>query len=712
MPLLLARLALAYIHKTFGATGKRLVFMAVLGLGLVSTEAHLAQHGTALPGKPEVILVSDRGAGEPAVSRIAPRNAVPNTSGPTPTFALAGLQTRLVQRIEPLPPKGYAIYHKDKHVGGLDADSTHGLEGAEIVINAGTGDANGWKAWAGGSYVRDVKIAQTSLGDGRARYLFLTTCNVLAHGACIPLPLGGSCDYSRPGAGAAGVSDDTTHGKPKNMFERWTELQEKGHKAFHPRMRLICGGSTALSPLDAAKPWENYASPNGYSPSTAFLFGMASPSGPTVPLCLTRGGPTPSESPFSDTRFSTSANDFPENGPSYLHMQYPSFPDSSEIKLAGFQFPESSVWRELLPGYTEGPAANVPVLKLEPSLSQLWTLRTKPNSNNWSTWPRVPKHLDPGPMSPTDGAALRDSLGALLAGREASASELGRAVVSDLDHSNLTWRHFPESGGIVLSVRADKNDLVSRWNKALRPSTGMTRTGLQILTSFLERDLTKSLGFVRVTRMNFIQLKLVTRLEDVPPEQKPSDMQATFRDGCLLQTVELGVELAKLDPQLYPQQWVLPVFDAPGASSVLSCPNSDPIGLEHTGRGAEDLNPLAMQVAYTLRQLERGVLLPRIPEEAAAAAAQVELEALGLTAGGYRQEGRPVLGYRSAPAHCTQSHMFAVYRFRFAPTVNSMSEQPAAPITVEVPAQDFSDSPEFSGKQIEDFFDCSPQAED
>jgi hypothetical protein len=198
-----------------------------------------------------------------------------------------------------VPTENYTGPHKllfiDKDRGGKDTLETYGLETSTLAFYVGEGSPNQWRASS-----NFVPLDRVKAGDGLLRYLWLYSCNVLAHGPKV------NSDYPLPQAFKPGGTSQ------EDVFHRWTKSQ-----SFGPHLRMICGGSTRLGFAGIPAIW-NHLFEEKRALADAFILGASYPS--QVPACLARGGPNPKSSALTDRTLLTDG--FKPDDSNWLHFQY------------------------------------------------------------------------------------------------------------------------------------------------------------------------------------------------------------------------------------------------------------------------------------------------------------------------------------------------------------------------------------------------------
>jgi hypothetical protein len=144
-------------------------------------------------------------------------------------------------------------------------------------------------------------------GQGLLRYYWQCSCKVFAHGR---LNCGGSSmEYGCPQT-FDGSADSVTM---RNVYERWGP-------ALTADLRMACGSSTEAwcwnGEVDAI--WDLYNNYNAYV-SDAFVLGLRRYHSNVVPVCITLGGASVTDTPLWDLTFTNVPN---SSGTRFYHLQY------------------------------------------------------------------------------------------------------------------------------------------------------------------------------------------------------------------------------------------------------------------------------------------------------------------------------------------------------------------------------------------------------
>lgn len=195
-------------------------------------------------------------------------------------------------------------YDADLITSGDDTDATNGIENAMLFFYAGHGNPTIWNTLG-----NNATQAYVSLGDsadgGLLRYYWQCSCKVFAHG---PQTCASSTwHYGCPGDFTGGPDSVSQ----RNVYERWGP-------AINADLRMACGASTSAYCHESQvnKIWYNY-NVNGYDVADSFIDGLNWWG--VVPLCITRGGISVSQTPLFDTAFTNLPN---TAGTDYYHIQY------------------------------------------------------------------------------------------------------------------------------------------------------------------------------------------------------------------------------------------------------------------------------------------------------------------------------------------------------------------------------------------------------
>ena len=597
----------------------------------------------------------------------------------------------------------YSRYFVDSGVVGdgvappaNDLDEVEGLESAHLVFYAGHGTTSSWEAHAD----KTVQLSDISLGDGDARYLWMLSCHVMAHGPRIPEMLGDTRieDYLAPHLFdplRAGVADDCDSMSHADVFCRWGRQNGHGKSPLGAGLRLACGGSTDLGGHDfpSALIWQ-YKLVAGLDVADSYLLGLAV--GARVPLCLTRGDADPASTPLFDRDFLTD----PRSGDGgYLYIEYP-------VKHS------------------------VPLESLRSSLP--WLL---PSKTSQDPLPDEPPELYPvlrvGPMPIPSGFDLLESpegrpflFGAQSIEVPEDQAAQFRGALGGFGHRGIALRteRLPSSGAIL--VHATSSEVV----------------GVDLPTPFDYGDASSALGELMLDSLGLLgETAVPEQPETSAPEITPNanGPHAATPRILVSPTADLRVMVVDRAPETestafgvvaksYPikryvkclymraagvvqsadGKFVVPQLGE-GADVVLLqvCPRRLPAALRTLPgvRDAEAAGSGDARLIYLQRAVVGSEPRPVRRRAAAEREAWERLEKRGRR--DYeRSPGASRWGYRSAPLHCGQLAMYLVYEFDFVPKEGAQYEN--LPVrTVEVPAHR-------GIEELHEDWECDPRTEE
>ncbi|HEV8578822.1 MAG TPA: hypothetical protein VGX68_07020, partial [Thermoanaerobaculia bacterium] len=226
------------------------------------------------------------------------------------------------------PMSDYSCFYRDKRTKdangtpGEDESAAYGLERSQIAFYAGEGTPENFTAIEG----KRVNVGDFSLGDVSTRYLFMTSCNVLAHG-----PRAEDGDFSTPnlfdvsqfktGQSLTGVAFEMA-----NVFYSWGRDYGEGRYPLNPSLRLACGGSSLIGGAEEYGGYPThlfwyYSSVRRLNPADAWLVGLYV-QGKAEPLCISRGDSLKS-SGLGDPWFETAPLTAGERLPTFVYIEYP-----------------------------------------------------------------------------------------------------------------------------------------------------------------------------------------------------------------------------------------------------------------------------------------------------------------------------------------------------------------------------------------------------
>lgn len=550
---------------------------------------------------------------------------------------------------------------------GEDNDPRNGPESAHLVFYIGHGTETAWKAWQ----AEEVDLRKFSVGDDRTRYLWMLSCNVMAHGPSRLLPRSSSSerDNLEPQSFKAGSGH-------ANVFNRWTENHGEGSAERLPlnrKLRLACGGSTKIgggtaNPMGAVWHYKRFAK---LPVADSFILGLKHDY--HVPLCITRGGENREDTPLYDQDFVRDEHPTPDG--SHLYIQYPIRPvgSNSDVKsiLAGkFAFAGAS---------PSEPPQNQP-----PSMMPVLTLAATPfpaklNSLPWASLPAQEYGFK--------GGAAR----LLFPAAPAAASELlpGWAGGSIQDDVCVRWQ--PNSGAVVLSWRSSKPEFQDQLLSPAGLTSLFTTLGLEISQWTAGRSVDSQ---VRPLMPGIEKLQM--RIDSAPQDQVTDPLlQVANSPKCLYLRFRSWLKVHNQD---------VPVFGEGGEWLLAGCPRQIPANLSNEGPGGDVCDrrvPPALTFAWVGRQVTKSDEL-RAVLPLAEARQKANQQLRDMESFDAYTEVAHRWGYKAAPIHCSQSEMYLVYQFDYRARPGDQF-QDFPPITIEVPAHDL------GGGRIEDTWDCSPE---
>lgn len=579
----------------------------------------------------------------------------------------------------------YSCFYRDKRAKdgtgtpGEDESTVHGLEQSQITFYAGHGTPEYFFAIEG----KRVSLGDFSLGDVNTRYLFMTSCNVFAHG---PRSRGG--DFSSPnlfdatrfrvGQRLAGAASEMA-----NVFYSWGRDYGEGLGLYplNPSLRLACGGSSLIGGAEEYGGYPThlfwyYLSLRRLNPADAWLVGLYVP-GEAEPLCMSRGDSLKA-SGLGDPWFETAplvAGAPPP--PKFVYIEYPVEGKAGDplVRAASSGVPVQPVKHFKQPA----EAAGYPVLPVTPT--------------------SVPSILKGKPQ----GGA---SLGYGFRGGAASAGAPGLlptlfppspvAGGSVIKAEDVCVEENPASGSVAISWRPyaalDNPDL------GLDLDTAATEFLLRLMALFKKEEEQQVSSDEKektsVQGVTAIQMK-VDAVEAAALLTRPEP-----QDGCLYLRQTRSVEVGQAEPpvRIFGEGSETFIGRCPAAALRLEPPAPPQARTNPCERAG---SPLATFV-YTNRGIGKAdAAFARVALKKKKAVIEEARSKLGLPAdqaNRYNPE-EPRLGYRAAPAHCVQDKMYLVYEVDFK------ADDPQLPSrTIEVPAQDLPEA-----KSMEKAWDCSPE---
>lgn len=548
---------------------------------------------------------------------------------------------------------------------GCDRHPGYGLENHPFVFYAGHGSPVDWAALNGSS-----SLSQTSLGDGKTRYLWMVSCNVLAHGP----PTHGvgqkNCEYLRPydfdpAKSETGTSALDCTGVHANALFRWGRWYGGTRSPLNPRLRMVCGSSSQVGlDSDGSERLWRHILLERMPPAEAFLAGLAGGSQVYAPVCIARGGDRAWHSPLWDPVFLTDPNSFNQ---SHLWIEY-SVP-RPEV--------ESQVTPLLAPWWNVKPESNASSPPPPPTSMPVLAVR-----------PVVPP--PPGPP------ALKLPFGF-------EARPLGNdqqpPIASLIKHSDVCVEHHPQSGAFILT-----------WRPRNKPD--MTIASVSLADLLTEIAPLAPPGAGAAPLFGTAKLRVIDlRLDGLPADEvvKGTLSGASLRsDGCRFYLFRSEVQAGNL---------TVPLLGIGGESFVSLCPSSR---LEGFDLAASPENPCLRStpalLTVSLKPSRVDTLAPQPEREVfnleEARAMATLLFPLSLNREDY-EEVRYRWGYKAAPPHCRpqepEPFLYLVYQFDFRPRNSAPAE--LGPLTVEVPAHKLCDPSRLAEcfTALERSWKCSPE---
>jgi hypothetical protein len=187
---------------------------------------------------------------------------------------------------------------------GNDTDPTSGIDRTMLFFTAGHGAPTFWNTLGDDASQTDMSLGDYADG-GLLRYYWQCSCDVFAHGPRVCS--GTTMEYACPGSFNGSV-DSVDH---RNVYERWGP-------ALNPDLRMACGSSTLAwcHETQTNRIWDNYNN-KGLDVADSFIQGMVT--NQSVPLCITQGEFSVSQTPLFDQTFTNVPN---AAGTTYYHIQY------------------------------------------------------------------------------------------------------------------------------------------------------------------------------------------------------------------------------------------------------------------------------------------------------------------------------------------------------------------------------------------------------
>jgi hypothetical protein len=566
----------------------------------------------------------------------------------------------------------YSNFYHDKRFRdangnpGEDEAKAQGLERSRIVFYAGEGSPEGFAAIGS---TAGVNLGDFSLGDLAVRYLFMTSCNVFAHGQRTA-----QGDFDDPSSFKAvqfkpGLSLKTSGPITANVFYAWGQDYGGGRRPLNPSLRLACGGSSLIGGADEYDGYPThlfwyYTSVRKLNPADSWLVGLYVRN-KAEPLCISRGD-TLSGSGLRDPWFQREP--LTKGEPlSSIFIEYPVGGSSDDPLVM-----EASKKAPVKP--------NAPPQPLE--AAELRVLRVNVTS--------VPSAIN---IDKSKGTTL--SYGSVGGAANLVAPGLLPALFSPPAGNNDSLIHAedicvemnPASGSVAVSWRPD---LIVDNQDTARQLDAAANDFLLLLLKLFDKS---GPSEISVRSVNSIQMKV-----DTVPGTALLQQPVSQDGGCLYLRLTRSVG--------YEQDNSVPIFGEGGETFIGRCPAAtirveSPVTQARHEPCKQVGSPLATFV-YTNREIINGTGdQAKVALRAKTAVLQDARSRLGLPpdiAARYRPEELR-LGYKAAPVHCVQSHMYPVYEVDFT------ADDSRLPLrTVEVPAQDLE-----AARTMEDSWTCSPE---
>lgn len=252
--------------------------------------ASAGHHGQALPtGRPSLAVASSAEFADLAHGFMA--GCSEGGAGWSTNSAPAAWCKAHVQ----LEVEGVDLFHHDaERTAGTGRDHVppHGIDSAPLLFFLAThGGPAGWDAPNG----KLVELRfHPRIGDDATRYLWLCSCEVMAHG-----PPDADGRYVAPVRFAGGPD---VAGAGRNVYARWAGV-------IAPQLRMVCGGVGKVcgNPRELTDRIWDYHANRGRQVADAFVGGLLD-SNSGVAMCMTRGGSEVASTPLGDTAFSPEGN--------------------------------------------------------------------------------------------------------------------------------------------------------------------------------------------------------------------------------------------------------------------------------------------------------------------------------------------------------------------------------------------------------------------
>jgi hypothetical protein len=574
----------------------------------------------------------------------------------------------------------FSCFYRDKRTEGAngmpgeDESVAHGLEQSQITFYAGHGDPEGFRAIES----KTVALGDFSLGDINTRYLFMTSCNVFAHG---PRLKGG--DFINPDlfdASQFRAEQSLTGSAPgmANVFFNWGRNYGNARYPLNPSLRLACGGSSLIGGAVEFGDYPThlfwyYSSVRRLNPADSWLVSLYI-RGKAEPLCMSRGDSLKA-SGLSDPEFEMTPPAAPGTLPKFVYIQYPVEGRADDPLI---QAASTGVVGNLGAPHTGLNEASIyPILQVAPT--------TLPAIFKDS--PQGGSHLGYGFLGGAASAVANGLLPTLFPPSPAAENSVIKPEDVCIERNPasgsaaISWRPIAlgENPNIERELDIAANDFLLRLLTIFKDNEQQSASQNEQKASVLE---------VIAIQLRADELEAATLLAQPKPQ-----------DGCLYLRQTRGIDIG--------QGKSVPILGEGSETFIGRCPaavlrSGSPAVPQAQANPCERAgSPLATFV-YTNRVIKtdldharREVLRPKdtVIQEARSR--------LGLSAD---QADRYTsvtlrLGYRAAPAHCVQGQMYLVYEVDFTSDDSSL-----LPRTIEVPAQDLPEA-----RTIEKTWECSPE---
>jgi hypothetical protein len=512
-----------------------------------------------------------------------------------------------------------------------DTTSCFGLERADIVFFAGHGSPSEFAVVS----KFDVNVNQMSLGDQRTKYVFLVSCNVLAHGSKVPAE---NNDFTRPWLFSAGSSSE-------NVFQNLATIKNSRSPVSFG-LRLFCGGSSDIGGGDfPIADFLLFHKALGLPIADSFLLGL-NRSKFEVPLCMTRGPAKPEESTLYDLEFASllnPANSLPSSD-RFVYIEYPIRQELTSSSLAG-------VGLESLPATSPEPLPRVMPALLAQGLRML------PVSNPSNT-KMLSYGFRGGPVTlvfseGSPAARLLQSLRLYDKSLRVSQHQLSGA---------LTIQYIQDDESVSAAATSD----FSWFGSQIKGDSGLAeKAAIPNLLQFLSPLVTN----LSVTNPTQTQLR-VDRVAEAALTS-PSTIVPSCLQSCVVFRLPLAVPVTNDNPSL--TNHTVPIAGAEVMFRL--CPGST----SGFTQGCTVVDRRDFTASFFFPEVTgttEGIKLrdiDRIREEA--------VSTLGARKDEYEETGTPSWAYRNPPANCLQDKLLLYVTFTFRPRSED-SELPPREISV------------------------------